>query len=142
MTSSKPREEELMTTRDDNKFAGIWFAQVSYPAMDDRSEETTKNRMVAHQQGNEVVFTSVQNQEGSYMVIRMSIADNTATGTWHETTSPTGKFGGAMYSGAGQLVIDDDAQCIQGQWAGMGLDRTENKPRVYTGRWKLTRGEE
>jgi len=130
-----------MTDRTDKTYAGVWYAQVTYPSKDDSGEDVTENRMEAVQKGRDIVLTSIPNDEGSHMVIRLSTDDNIATGTWHETTSPSGDFGGAMYSGAGQMVIHEDEQLMEGQWAGVGYDRKQNKSYVYTGRWKLSRVE-
>ena len=120
-------------------YSGTWFARVTYPNRDDDGEEITHNRMEAQKIGREVVFTSRPNEEGSHMVIRLSFDDGVATGTWHETTSPTGTYAGATYSGAGQLLVSGDEQSMDGQWAGMGYNHTSQKPHVYVGTWKLSR---
>ena len=93
--------------------------------------------MVAHQTGHDLVLQSEPTEDGSYMLIRLSIDGDIATGTWHETTSPGGDFSATMYSGAGQLIISDDKRTMEGIWAGTGMDHKANKPRVYTGRWGL-----
>lgn len=120
-------------------FSGIWYCWHWYPNKDDTGEDMTKNRMQAHQLGHEVVFQSEANDEGSYMFVRLSVDGDVATGTWHETSSPDGTFEGAMYGGAGQLLIRDDNQQMDGQWAGMGYDYKQNQRRIYTGRWKISR---
>ncbi|HUS26286.1 MAG TPA: hypothetical protein VMY99_02995 [Nevskiaceae bacterium] len=121
--------------------SGVWYCQHWYPSKDDTGEDTTTNRMTAHRKGRDLVLESEPNAEGSYMLIRLSIDDNLATGTWHETASPHGDFDGTMYSGAGQLVMSDDNQRMEGQWAGHGYDHTLKKQRIYTGRWELSRTE-
>lgn len=125
----------------DNQLAGEWYCWHWYPNKQDAGEDITKNKMKAYQQGEDLVLESEPNHEGSYMFIRLAVADNIATGTWQETTSPTGEFAQAMYSGAGQMVIDDDRQNMKGKWVGAGLDRKLGKQRVYTGRWALSREE-
>jgi hypothetical protein len=124
---------------DDSTFSGTWYCWHWYPSQDDTGEDTTKNRMKAYQQGREIIFESEPNDEQSYMFMRLSVDGDVATGTWHESSSPDGTFEGAMYNGAGQLVISEDKQSMEGQWAGMGFDRKQNKKRIYTGRWKLSR---
>jgi hypothetical protein len=130
-----------MTEQDFKTFSGTWFAKVTYPSKDDNGEDITNNRMEAQKIGNEIVFTSEPNDEGSHMVIRLSLDGDIATGTWHETTSPTGQFAGTMYSGAGQLLVTENGNRMEGQWAGAGIDRTQQKPNIYTGTWKLSRSE-
>lgn len=126
----------------DDTFSGTWYCWHWYPSQDDKGEDTTKNKMKAHQSGNEVIFESEPNGEESYMFVRLTIDGDLATGTWHESTSPDGTFEGAMYNGAGQMILSEDGESLDGQWAGMGLDHATNKKRIYTGRWKLSRNDE
>jgi hypothetical protein len=125
-----------------NDFAGTWYCWHWYPSKDDTDEDVTKNRMRAYLKGHDLVLESEPNAEHSYMFIRLSIDDNLATGTWYETASPTGNFQSANYSGAGQLLISEDGQQMEGKWAGIGYDHQANKSRIYTGRWKLARQDE
>ena len=124
---------------DNDKFTGTWYCTHWYPSKDDTSEDVTKNKMQAHVQGHELVLQSEPSEEGSYMLVRLGIDGNLATGTWHETTSPNGDFSGAMYSGAGQLLVSDDGTRLEGKWAGMGHDHSAKKAKIYTGRWLLSR---
>lgn len=128
-----------MTDQDYKTFSGSWYVRVTYPNQDESGIDTTINRMEAQKIGNEIVFTSEPNNEGSHMVIRLSMDGSIATGTWHETTSPTGPFEGTMYSGAGQLLVSEDGREMEGQWAGAGIDRKQDKPNIYVGTWKLSR---
>jgi hypothetical protein len=128
-----------MTAQQDDTFSGTWNCWHWYPSKDDAGEDTTKNRMKAYQKGRDVVFESEPNEEGSYMFVRLSIDGDVATGTWYETSSADGTFEGAMYSGAGQLIVDADKKHMEGLWAGMGYDHAADKKRIYTGRWKLSR---
>ena len=121
-------------------YLGAWKCQVWYPNRDDDGEEHTVNRMIARADGDEVVLTSLPNDEGSYMVIRLEAVDeNVVTGRWHEMTSPTGRYAGAMYSGAGQFIVDEDKEHLEGLWSGVGYDHNLSKLRIYPGRWQLDR---
>lgn len=119
-------------------FSGIWKCTHWYPSKDDASEDVTENQMRAHRDGDDVVFESTPNEEGSYMFMRLTIRGEVATGSWHETTAPGGDFASANYSGAGQLLVDQDGKHLEGQWAGVGFDHAANKQRIYTGRWELS----
>lgn len=130
-----------MTEQDFKTFSGSWYVEVTYPNKDDSGVDTTINRMEAQKIGKEIVFTSEPNNEGSHMVVRLSMDGDIATGTWHETTSPSGKFAGAMYSGAGQLLVSGGGNFMDGQWAGAGYNRHEEKPNIYIGTWKFSRKE-
>jgi hypothetical protein len=126
----------------DDTFSGTWYCWHWYPSQDDNGEDITKNRITAHQDGDKIIFESEPNDEHSYMFMRLTIEGDVATGAWHESSSPEGTFEGAMYSGIGQMVVSDDKQTLEGQWAGMGVDHETNKKRIYTGRWKLSRTDE
>jgi hypothetical protein len=69
----------------------------------------------------------------------LSVDDDVATGTWHETTAPEGDFKGMLYSGALQLLISKDGQRMEGKWVGIGRDYELNRPDIFTGKWLLTR---
>ena len=90
----------------------------------------------------QIVMTSDPTEEGSYMVIRLFVDDvdnQVVTGRWNETTSKAGDYEGAMYTGAGQLILSPDGKHMEGLWAGAGFDHKLNKLRIYTGRWQLDR---
>jgi hypothetical protein len=73
------------------------------------------------------------------MALNLDVDGRLATGTWYENTSMEGDFKGMAYSGAGQLLISEDGQSMEGMWAGVGIDHAAGKPRIYTGRWELRR---
>lgn len=118
-------------------FSGVWKSTHWYPTKDDSGEESSVYSMVAYQTGHDIVLQSQPTHDGSYMLIRLSVDGDIATGTWYEHTSPGGDFAAIQYSGAGQLIIDQDKRHMAGLWAGAGMDHKANKPRVYTGRWEL-----
>jgi hypothetical protein len=110
-----------------------WFPSNKY-AGDEPSEYTMKGRRV----GNTLVLESMPNDINAYMFVRLTIDGEVATGNWHETTSPDGEFKGALYSGAGQLVVNPNTQLMEGKWAGAGYDHDLRKMRVYTGAWQIS----
>lgn len=114
-----------------------WRCSYWFPSNKFVGEEESRYRMQAKADGDDTVFESLPNDEKSYMFVRLHIEDGIATGTWHETTSPTGEFKGAQYSGAGQLVVDAETGGMEGQWAGAGYDHKLKEMRVYSGRWEI-----
>lgn len=58
------------------------------------------------------------------------------TGSWVESTDPTGYYRGAVYTGALQL-LEEAADRLGGKWVGFGKE-TE----VNVGAWSLTRVDE
>jgi hypothetical protein len=127
--------QEIVMSQDE--LSGKWQLSYSYPSADDSRELTDEYSMKAHQSGDTLVFESEANDNGSYMFVRLRIGDGIATGSWHETAKVNGPFKGAEYSGAGQLLISPDKQKLTGAWAGAGLNRANNEPAMYTGRWEF-----
>lgn len=120
-------------------FTGTWHCRYWYPSNEHEGEDVSEYDMKVHQQDRELVFESLPNEAESYMLVRLTLDGDLATGTWHETTSPHGAFKGAMYSGAGQLLATDSGQRFEGKWAGIGFDHDLSKPRIYSGNWELVR---
>lgn len=121
---------------------GTWTCKRWHPNKNDVGEDYTAINMKAQADKGEVVMTSDPREEESYMVVRLSIDDvdsKVVTARWHETTSKNGDYEGAMYSGAGQLILDDDKRHMEGLWAGAGYDHKLGKLRIYSGRWQLDR---
>lgn len=118
-------------------FSGLWTVRHVYPGYLDNKEESTEFMVKATHKGADVVFESTSKEKDDYMLVRLKIDGILATGTWQEKTPSHGRYEGMEYSGAGQLLISDDGKSMQGMWAGIGLDRNNNKPKIYTGEWEL-----
>lgn len=118
--------------------SGQWRCVYWFPSNKFVGDEPSEYTMKAYEDGDVVVFESLPNEERSYMFVRLTIQDNIATGNWFETTSPTGEFKGAQYSGAGQLVLDPKTRFLEGKWAGAGYDRKLKRMRIYSGNWEIS----
>lgn len=121
----------------DDKFTGTWQFCYWYPSNDHDGDDPSEYQMRARQKGDNLILESLPNELDAYMLVRLEIDGDLATGSWHETTSPRGAFKGMMYSGAGQLLISKDKNSMTGMWAGAGIDRATNQPSMYTGKWEL-----
>lgn len=119
--------------------SGLWHFCYWYPSNNHEGDDPSEYEMRAIQKGKDVVLESLPNDIDAYMLVRLHLDDDVATGTWHETTSPHGEFKGMSYSGAGQLLLDAQKKRLEGNWAGIGLDRATGKAKMYTGRWEITR---
>jgi hypothetical protein len=122
-----------------NQSDEIWRLAYWYPSNDHDGYDVSEYEMRSHHAGKALIFESAPNKEGSYMFARLTKDDNIYSGTWYESTSPSGSFVGAQYSGAGQLLMSEDGNTLEGMWAGAGFDREEKKMRIYSGEWKITR---
>jgi hypothetical protein len=121
----------------DNDFSGRWHFVYWYPSNHHEGEEPSEYYGKISYRGRELIFESGPTEAENYMLSRLSLDDNLATGTWYEKSSPHGFFAGMEYSGAGQLLFDQQSMEFKGMWAGIGLDRKANKPKIYTGRWEI-----
>jgi len=101
-------------------------------------DEPSEYDMKSYWLGDTLILESLPNAKDSYMLIRLQIEDDIATGNWHETTSPTGEFKGAQYSGSGQLIMNPETFTMEGKWVGAGFDRKLQRLRIYTGNWEIT----
>jgi hypothetical protein len=126
-------------TKQNQTFDGTWHSTYWYPSNKHDGEDTSKYEVTVYQQGNSLVLESKPNDIGAYILIRLTIDGNLATGTWHETTSPDGEFKGMIYSGALQLLISEDGKKMTGKWVGIGRDHHKDAADIYSGRWELIR---
>ncbi len=122
-----------------DNFTGQWRCTHWYPNKDDSGQDVSEHIMDAHRQGDTLVLQSMPDDSESYLLVRLTIDGQVASGSWHETTRSSGNFKGAQYSGAGELIIGDDGNTMEGLWAGAGFDHKLNKLRVYTDKWQLER---
>jgi hypothetical protein len=131
---AKVRESNMLAANMPKRLhATYWF-----PSNDSDGEEPSEYDMKAYWKGeNTLILESIPNTEGSYMLIRLKIEADVATGNWYESTSPGGVYKGAQYSGAGQLMVDPETYRMDGMWAGAGYDHKLDKMRIYTGRWEI-----
>ena len=123
-----------------NDYTGSWHIRYWYPSNDNPgTEETSEYNAAATQTGHEVVFQSTPTDDGSYLLLKLSVDNVYAAGSWTEDTAPKGQFGGMIYSGVVQLIVEDDGRKLRGIWAGVGREVETNQPDVYSGRWEMTR---
>jgi hypothetical protein len=128
----------MMTTEQkDGEFSGIWYCGYSYPSNQHKGEDISEYYAVIHQRGSKLVLQSLPNQEGSTLTLKMTVDGDLASGYWEEGTSPTGEFGGAIYSGVVQLLISKDNKRMTGKWVGIGQDN--GKRGIYNGEWTMHR---
>ena len=126
-----------MTKSDD--FSGTWSLCYWYPSNDHEGEDPSEYKGSITKKGDTLIFESTPNKDENYMFCRLTLDGDLATGVWQEKSSPHGFYKGMEYSGAGQLLIGEDMK-FSGMWAGIGLDREINKPKIYTGRWEIRKG--
>jgi hypothetical protein len=106
---------------DEYDFSGVWRSEYSY--VSDRrgpGEYKSAHNMLAQRRGNSIVFQSLPESDGSFMLVRLRLDGRIASGGWEETSSPDGPFKGTRFYGALMLVLDEDGKAFRGMWLGAG----------------------
>ncbi|WP_434439583.1 helix-turn-helix domain-containing protein [Lentzea sp. E54] len=111
---------------------GIWLSRYHYHSEGRNEEFVGKHYVVLRQQKNRITARSLRHTTGSSMLLDLITDASVVTGTWRETTSPTGYYRGAEYHGTMQLVVDPSCRRMHGMW--LGFNR---KFSINSGRWEL-----
>jgi hypothetical protein len=122
-----------MTKPAKDTLSGIWKSRYEYPSSSRNGVFYAENYVKVVRVGNAFVVESIPEVNDSYLILRLTIDDNVATGSWQECTSPTGHYKGAIYHGAIQLVVDEDQKRMTGRWVGFN-----RRKEVKTGLWEFT----
>lgn len=118
-------------------YTGKWHCKYWFPSNQHVGKDVSEYDVTIQPSGNNLVLESLPNEDKSYMFARMALDNRVVTGNWHENTSPSGEFKGAIYIGVFMLIIDPSDDRMEGKWIGNGQDNGVLK--IYTGRWELTR---
>ena len=122
----------------DTLLSGKWKAKYWYPSnQKPGTEEISEYTGEFKKSGKQYVYESDPQDSGAYMFVRMTVDDDLITGNWHENTSPTGEFRGAIYSGVFQALFEHSMQKIKGIWSGIGQD--DGVRKIYSGQWMFER---
>lgn len=115
-----------------NDLTGVWRSTYRYTSSSRDGEFTSEHFVRLKRQGASIVLESLPRDSRSYLLIRMSLQGNIATGSWQEETDPHGYYKGAVYHGAIQMVVHDDGKQMRGKWLGYGKDM-----KINVGPWEL-----
>jgi hypothetical protein len=100
-------------------FSGTWRSSYTFTTASPDADFTNEYDVKIHRAGNQLVIQSVPNDEGSYILLRLTLDDRLLTGTWYEHTAEKGHYKGVMYYGPLQLVMDKDGNAMRGNWLGV-----------------------
>lgn len=128
---------KVKTTKHTTNVPKRWKLTHWYPSSDDTQEEFDEHEMKSYWQDDTLVLESLPKENGSYILARLHIQDDVATGGWYESASLDGDHDGAQYSGSGQLVVDPKTYHMKGIWAGAGYNNELKQMQIYTGRWEI-----
>lgn len=124
-------------------FPGVWRCRYWYAnTKHDNREDISEYMVKIDRQGNAYVLHSLADKgeaPNSHMEARFTVDNTLVTGTYMETTSPSGDWEGMTYKGAFQLILSEDRTRMEGQWVAAGYNN--GNPKTFTGRWELTLAE-
>lgn len=124
-----PAPDDSDTSR---RLTGIWLSRYYYRSEGRDEEFVGEHYLVLRQQKNRLTAQSLPHTTGSTMTLDLITEASVITGTWRETTSPTGYYRGAVYHGTIQLVVDPSSRRMHGMWLGFS-----RKFSINSGRWEL-----
>lgn len=115
-------------------FSGVWHSVYHYRSPSRPGLRDSVHEVEIHETGDRLVIESLPNKEGSYIILRLKLDGDKATGTWEEHTSPTGFYKGEIYFGAVQFILTEDGNMFHGISVG-----AERNNEVRSNYWEITR---
>lgn len=115
-----------------NNLTGIWRSTYHYTSSSREGDFMGEHYVRLKRQGSALVLESLPRDSKSYLLIRLSLDGDIATGSWQEETDPQGYYRGAVYHGAIQLVLHKNGRKMRGKWLGYGKDQ-----EINVGPWEL-----
>jgi hypothetical protein len=114
--------------------SGIYLSVYEYLSSGRGGTFTSRHYVVVVQRGAKLAVRSVP-PSASQLAMDLSVNGRVLTGAWAEQTPADGRYRGAVYTGAIQLIEDGnpDLRRFAGKWVGYGKDGEMN-----TGPWSLT----
>jgi hypothetical protein len=115
------------------ELAGWWISQYRFHSSGRQKDLTGEHRVELRSAGDRLLGRSETTPTGS-LELDLRPDGLLVTGTWTERTAAGGYYGGAVYHGILQLVLDPTGRSMDGRW--LGPDRSFT---IDTGPWTLRR---
>lgn len=113
--------------------SGIYLSDYEYVSSGrDHAAYHGRHYVMLLERGPRLMVRSLPAAE-SQLSIDLNANGQVVTGTWTEQTKADGYYRGAVYTGAIQMLHDEDARSFAGKWVGFGKEH-----EVNTGAWSLT----
>ncbi|MGH3188211.1 MAG: helix-turn-helix domain-containing protein [Streptosporangiaceae bacterium] len=111
---------------------GIWLSSYTYESSGRGQTFTSRHYVIVLQRGARLMVRSLP-ASASRLSMDLTVNGHVVTGTWAEETERGGYYRGAVYTGAIQMLEEDDGGRFAGRWVGFGKEN-----EVNTGPWSLT----
>jgi transcriptional regulator with XRE-family HTH domain len=115
------------------ELAGRWTSSYSYFSTGREQEFEGTHQIELRAAADRLMGRSDPSGTGS-IELDLRAEGMLVTGSWTEHTDPDGYYGGAVYHGILQLVLDPTGRTMRGRWLGPDRDFV-----IDSGRWELTR---
>jgi hypothetical protein len=114
--------------------SGIYLSFYEYPSSGRGGSFMSKHYVIIVQRGAKLAVRSIP-ASASQLVMDLSVNGRVLTGMWAEQAQADGRYRGTVYTGAVQLIEDEnpDPRRFAGKWVGFGKEGEMN-----TGPWSLT----
>lgn len=114
--------------------SGIYLSEYGYPSTGRGGTFTSRHYVTVLERGAKLTVKSTPRSK-SRLAMALSANGRVLTGTWAEETQVDGRYRGAIYTGALQMIESDEPgpRRFAGQWVGFGKDGDTN-----VGPWSLT----
>lgn len=121
-------------------FSGVWRCRYWYPnTKHDNREEVSEYMVAIDHAGSGYGMHSLSKRgeaPGSQIEAHFTVDNTVVTGTFMESTAPSGDWEGMTYKGAFQLLLNEERTRMEGSWVAAGYNN--GHPKTFTGRWELT----
>lgn len=127
----------LRTRGKELRLTGKWHCKYYYSSNSSPGRFVGEYDLDAHRADEQLIMQSSPNDFGNHLLIRLMQDGRVVTGTWHESTSPQGRYKESIYHGALQLVVSENGQSMKGKWVGFNRQMS-----VQSGSWEIVRIDE
>lgn len=114
-------------------FSGIWLSSYSFHDTVRKANFRSEHYVRIFQSGDRLVVETIPGKNSAYLILRLYLDGDLATGSWQEQTSPEGFYKGMIYNGAIQLIVSPEKNAMDGKWVGF----TPSK-EIDSGTWQIT----
>lgn len=118
--------------KSEDSLSGVWHSQYTYISTG-KGEITRHHYVIMRQIGNRLHGESLPGSNDSPIFLDLTRDGFALTGTWTERTAAEGRYKGAVYHGALQLIVEPTGRGMAGKWVGFDKSFT-----VDSGPWALS----